>query len=118
MLRGVQPRGPTMGPDSMALLEAAKALNGKVFSLPRIQLLGVLNQYHPEGIEFRELKAALGMGDGKLLSNLYALRDMQLVKSEDVKVENQVRTSYTITTEGQDAWRKASSWLKQWLEVT
>lgn len=98
-----------------ALLEKTAALNSKIITLPRIQLLTILNEYHPEGVEFRELQAALGMSDGKLLSNLYALQDMGYIDAQEVKVENKTLTAYTLTGSGRTDWRRAKGWLLEWL---
>lgn len=98
-----------------ALLEEAAALNSKIITLPRIQLLTILSDYHPEGVEFRELQASLGMSDGKLLSNLYALEDMGYIESQEVKVENKTLTAYTLTGSGLADWTRAKRWLVGWL---
>lgn len=107
-----------MAREPLELLNAAKALNSKVFSLPRLELLAILSYYRPDGVEFRELKTSMGMSDGKLLSNVYALMDMGYVISEDVKVENKSLTSYKVTDEGEESWKKVHSWLTEWLEAT
>jgi DNA-binding MarR family transcriptional regulator len=107
-----------MARDLQALLEEAKALNSKVFSLPRLELMALLAYYHPEGVPFRDLKAHLGMADGKLLSNVYALREMGYINSEEEKAETKILTTYTMTPEGLAVWEKSRAWLKQWLAST
>lgn len=104
--------------DQARLLEEAKALNSKVFSLPRLQLMGLLAFFHPEGVLFRELQAQLDMGDGALLSNIYALRDLGYIKSQEAKVDEKMLTTYTITDEGLEAWNQTRAWLEGWLKST
>ncbi len=103
--------------DTLALLEKARSLNSKIFTLPRVQLLGILNYYYPDGVEFRELKVALKMSDGKLLSNIYALQKMGYIpKSPKVNVGGKLLTVYRITNEGRADFAKVRAWLQEWLK--
>lgn len=104
-----------MDTDTLALLEQARALNSKLFTLPRLQLLSILDYYASDGIEFRELKAALKMTDGKLLTNIYALQKMGYIKSAKVNVENKSLTVYRITGDGRLDFAKVRAWLREWL---
>lgn len=97
------------------LLKDAAIVNSHLISLPRIQLLGVLEIFGRDGIAFRELQAQMGMTDGKLLSNLYAMRDMGVIEEEKAKVENKKLTAYRMTDMGREEWERARSWLLQWL---
>lgn len=103
-----------MDGNTLALLEEARALNSKLFTLPRLELLSVLDYYAPDSVEFRELKAALKMTDGKLLTNIYSLQKMGYVKSEKGNVENKTLTGYQITTEGRLDLAKVRAWLRKW----
>lgn len=91
-------------------------MNSQLVSLPRIQLMQTLALYGPDGIEFRELQASMGMSDGKLLSNLYALRDLGAMEEEKARVENKMVTTYKITDAGRAEWQRTRSWLLHWLE--
>lgn len=104
--------------DAFALLQEARTLNSQLVSLPRLQLLKILALYGPDGIEFRELQASLAMSDGKLLSNLYALRDLGVAHEEKSRVENRMVTTYRMTEGGRDQWERTRSWLRRWLEET
>lgn len=95
----------------LKIISEAKALNSKVFSLPRLQLLGSLAELGPDGAAFRELKAALEMNDGILYANLEALREMGYLKATTVKIENKGLESYAITPAGLEAWAQAKLWL-------
>lgn len=105
-----------MGGGTLGLLERAGALNSKLFTLPRIQMLSILDYYYPDGVEFRELKAALKMTDGKLLTNIYALQRMGYVKSAKVRVETKSLSTYRLTLEGRGDFAKARAWLREWLQ--
>lgn len=96
-------------------MEEAAALNSKLVSLARLQLLRILEHFHPDGIEFRELQSAMDMSDGKLLSNLYALRDFGYLRPEEARVENKTLTIYTLTPSGLSEWRRLRHWLIKWL---
>jgi DNA-binding MarR family transcriptional regulator len=101
--------------DRLALLSDATALNPQLVSLPRIQLMQTLRLYDQDGIEFRELQARMGMSDGKLLSNLYALRNLGVIAERKVPVEKKTVTTYQITDAGRAEWDRARAWLQQWL---
>lgn len=101
--------------DRLSLLSDATALNPQLVSLPRIQLMQVLRHYDQDGIEFRELQARMGMSDGKLLSNLYALRGLGVLEERKATVERKTITTYQITAAGRTEWDRARVWLQQWL---
>ncbi len=101
--------------DRLALLSSATALNPQLVSLPRIQLMQVLRLYDQDGIEFRELQARMGMSDGKLLSNIYALLELGAIAERKVPMENKTIMTYHITEAGRTEWDRARAWLQQWL---
>lgn len=114
MLKYLQDHGETMA-DQVALLDEAAILNPQLVSLPRIQILQVLEVYGPDGMEFRELQAQMGMSDGKLLSNLYALRGLGVIDEEKAKVETKSLTTYRLNATGQEEWKRTRTWLLNWL---
>lgn len=101
--------------DLLALVEEAHALNADVFSLTRLQLLSGLAALGRDGSTYRELKAALQLGDGALHSNLKALEGMGYVTSGEVKIENKELTTYRITDDGRVAWLQVRDWLQRFL---
>ena len=105
-----------MKQDFLSLLMESKALNSKVFSLTRIQLLASLAVLPYEGATFRELKASLEMDDGVLYANLNALMEMRYLKSKKVKVEKKELESYIITNDGIEEWEGIKNWLRRFLE--
>jgi hypothetical protein len=95
----------------LKIISESKSLNSKVFSLPRLQLLGSLAELGPDGATFRELKAALELNDGVLYANLEALKEMGYPKAATVKVENKMLESYAMTRAGLEAWTHTKVWL-------
>jgi DNA-binding MarR family transcriptional regulator len=104
--------------DILALVEEARTLNAGVFSLTRLQLLSSLAALGRDGSTYRELKAALQLGDGALHSNLKALEGMGYVASGEVKIENKELTTYRITDEGKAAWMQVRTWLQKFLSYS
>jgi DNA-binding HxlR family transcriptional regulator len=100
----------------IGLVAEAKALNSKVFSLPRILILVSLEDLGDDGSSYRELKAGLDLEDGILFSNLNVLEEMGYIKSRDVTVEKKKMTSYAITKEGKENLEALRSWFKKVLD--
>jgi len=100
----------------VALIGRSKALNSKVFSLVRLQLLASLAAFEPDGVTYRELKASLGLSDGALFSNLKALQMTGYVKREEVKFEGKNLDLFKLTPEGNAEWEAAAEWLREFLD--
>ncbi len=100
----------------IGLVVEAKALNSKVFSLPRILILVSLEDLGDDGSSYRELKAGLDLEDGILFSNLNALEEMGYIKGKDITVEKKKMTSYAITKEGKENLEALRSWFKKVLD--
>ncbi|HIH22733.1 TPA: transcriptional regulator [Candidatus Micrarchaeota archaeon] len=98
------------------LVAEAKALNSKIFSLPRILILVSLEDLNEDGSSYRELKAGLDLEDGILFSNLNALEEMGYIQSKDVTVEKKKMTSYAITKEGKETLQALRSWFRKILD--
>ena len=95
--------------DILSILNESEGLNAKVFSLVRLKLLASLAALGPDGATYRELKAALDINDGVLFANLNVLKDMGYLTSEKITSEGKELELYTITTEGQDEWKRTQS---------
>lgn len=104
-----------MQEDFFKLMEESKALNSKIFTLIRLQLLANLSLFGSDGITYRELKAGLGLSDGVLYSNLQFLQKMRLVKQTNVRFENKEIQLWQITPEGSAEWKNVHSWLCKFL---
>ncbi len=100
----------------MVLIEEAKALNSKVFSLIRLELLSNLATFGRDGVSYRELKATLNITDGNLFTNLKVLQEMGYIKLNEIRIEEKKLDSYAITKEGLEEWNKTKNWLKKFVE--
>ena len=97
--------------NSLELVKAAKALNAKLFSLTRLQLLSALCLLGGEYALYRDLKAGLSLDDGVLISNLTALKEMGCIEKTEVRVGQKKMDAYKITATGKEAFDKARDWL-------
>ena len=80
-------------------IDASPKINSRAFSLMRFLVLTLL-AYFEDGLQYRELKSALKVSDGKLISNLNGLRDMAYVKKTQETVGKKKMDVYQITEEG------------------
>jgi DNA-binding MarR family transcriptional regulator len=94
-----------------SFLEISNKLNTKTLSLTRLQVLTLL-AYFNDGIQYRELKTALNISDGKLISNLKLLRAMKYIDCFPVKIDNKTLDVYRLTREGREELEKTASWMK------
>ncbi len=92
-------------------LEASNRLNTKTLSLTRFQILALL-AYFKDGIQYRELGAALNISDGKLISNLKLLKAMKYVECFTVEIDRKKLDVYVLTKEGREELEKMTSWIK------
>lgn len=102
--------------DFLELVAQSHALNSKIFSLVRLQLLASLAALGPDGATYRELKAALGLSDGALFANLKALLLMGYIKSGKISLEGKNLESFRITADGLEQWVRTKEWLCRFLE--
>src|SRR5208283_1034448 len=88
-----------MNDDIYLLLGASERLNSRIVSLTRSVILALL-AYFVDGIQFRELKEALKMSDGKLISNLNELRAMGYIEKSEAEVDRRKIDVYSLTEKG------------------
>ena len=100
-----------MNDDIYLLLEASEKLNNRIVSLPRALIL-ILLSYFVDGVQFRELKTALKMSDGKLISNLNDLKAMGYVTKSEVDVDKRKLDVYSLTKKGRLELNKVLDWMK------
>ncbi len=98
-----------MSDNIQILLETSDRLNSKTISLTRCLILTLLS-YFVDGVQYRELKAALRISDGKLISNLNQLRKMGYIQKSAVKLEHKKLDVYLLTTEGRKELEKIIKW--------
>jgi DNA-binding MarR family transcriptional regulator len=102
--------------DISLLLDITSKVNSRAASLTRCLILALL-EYSFDGIQFRELKAALDMSDGKLASNLNQLIEMGYVQKREVKLDQRHLTAYFITEEGKEELKRIEQWMKSFQTV-
>jgi len=100
-----------MNDDIYLLLGASEKLNSRIVSLARCLILALL-AYFVDGIQFRELKTALKMSDGKLISNLNELRVMGYILKSEAEVDNRKIDVYSLTAKGRTDLSKVVAWMK------
>jgi hypothetical protein len=104
-----------MQQDFLTIIEEANALNSKIFSLIRFELMANLVIFGNDGVTYRELKAALKLNDGVLYSNLQTLAIMGYVSVSTIKYENKDLQLFKITPEGLNEWMNVRAWLCKFL---
>jgi DNA-binding MarR family transcriptional regulator len=72
------------------LLDLSDKLNSKTITLTRSLILGLL-AYFADGIQYRELKNALKISDGKLIANLNELKTMGYISKSEVQMDKKNR---------------------------
>ncbi|MHA1729400.1 MAG: transcriptional regulator [Promethearchaeota archaeon] len=86
-------------------------LNSKVITLIRLDLM-ILLYYSIDGMQYRELKAALQISDGKIKSDLDNLRNMGYIRRKEVEMDNRKLTIYFLTDLGKKELEKIIKWMK------
>jgi len=97
--------------DISSLLENSDKLNASAMSLIRCLILALLS-YFVDGIQYRELKVALKISDGKLIANLNKLRDMQYVEKSEVEINHNKIDIYTLGPKGRHELNKVIEWME------
>lgn len=92
------------------LLDTSERINSKTISWTRCQLLALL-MYFADGLQYREMKAALKISDGKLISNLNRMEEMALVEKAVAKLERKKLTVYSLTSEGKRTASNIARWM-------
>lgn len=98
------------------LLDTSKVVNSKAISLIRC-LISVLVAYSHDGIQYRELKAALNISDGKLISNLNRLIEMGYIEKKEVKLDRKTMSIYLLTKEGEQELKRIEKWIETFQRV-
>jgi DNA-binding MarR family transcriptional regulator len=97
--------------DVFSLLENSNKLNASAMSLTRCLILALLS-YFLDGIQYRELKVALKISDGKLIANLNKLKDMQYVKKFETEINHNKIDIYTLSPKGRNELNKVIEWME------
>ena len=100
----------------LELLEESKKINGDAVTLTRLLILALLS-YFADGIQYRELRNALGISDGKLISNLRKLVKFGYIRKEEIQVNNKKLDVYLITENGLRDFKRIFNWFSCLKEV-
>ncbi len=101
----------------LELIEDASALNSKVFSLIRLELLANIAFFGEDGVSNRELASTLiNVSDGTLHANLKYLNEIGYISSEKVEIEDKDLYVYKITDIGLEEFQKIKKWLIKFVE--
>jgi len=100
-----------MNDDIYLLLNASEKLNSRVVSLTRCLVLTLL-AYFVDGVQYRELKTALKISDGKLISNLNELKIMGYVVKSEAEVDKRKMDVYSLTEKGRNELNKVVEWMR------
>ena len=93
------------------VFEKKNQINSNTFTMTRLSLL-TYNSYFIDGLQFRELKAALKISDGNLESNLNYLIKMEYINKNSVVLDNKKLHFYTITNNGKEELKKIINWIE------
>ena len=92
------------------LLDLSDKLSSKTVTLTRCLILGLF--YFADGIQYRELKSALKMSDGKLIANLNELKNIGDIAKSEVQVDQRTIDIYSLTERGRNELNKIIEWMK------
>jgi len=98
-----------MNNDIRTLIEKSRTINSRTISVTRCLILTLLS-YFADGLQYRELKNALDISDGKLASNLNRLITMNYVEKSSVKLENKTLQIYNLTMKGKKELTEIVEW--------
>jgi DNA-binding MarR family transcriptional regulator len=99
-----------MNDDIYLLLDASEKLNSQTVSLTRCLILALLS-YFVDGIQYRELKSALKLSDGKLIANLNVLRTLGYIAKSEADVDERKLDIYSLTAKGKSELNKIAEWM-------
>ena len=93
------------------IISTRKKISSKTFTSTRLVILTILYHYDKIGIQYRELKQALGLSDGNLYSNLTSLIEMGFVKETEIELDNRKMKIYNLTKKGKKDLEKIMKWV-------
>jgi DNA-binding MarR family transcriptional regulator len=100
-----------------ALLDASNKLNSQIVSVSNCLTLALLH-YSSEGLQYTDLKEALGVSDGKLIADLKRFEELGYLRFKDEKFGGKTVTVYTLTSEGHAALKKIKEWMELVIRVS
>ena len=100
-----------MNDDIHLLLEASETLSDQTVSVTRCTILALL-AFFVGGVQYRELKTALNISDGKLFSNLKILKKLGYIEKAEVEIDNKKVDIYSLNAKGRKELTKITQWMK------
>ncbi len=100
-----------MNDDIQSLLDASETLSDQTVSVTRCAILALL-AFFVDGVQYRELKAALKISDGKLFSNLQLLKKLGYIEKSEVEVDNKKVDVYSLNAQGRKELNKITRWMR------
>jgi len=91
-------------------LQASNRINSRTVSLTRFQILMLL-AFFKDGLQYRELKVALKISDGKLISNLNLLVGLKYISKFKAQIDNKELDVYVLTNNGEKELEKMTAWM-------
>jgi DNA-binding MarR family transcriptional regulator len=99
-----------------ALFHASEKMNGGAMSLLKCLILTMLF-YYKDGLQFRELKTAFQISDGKLVHNLNQLAEFRYIEKSKISFDNKQLTIFSLTSEGQKEVEKMGEWMEAVIKI-
>ena len=93
------------------IIQTRKNISSKTLTSTRLIILTLLYNYDKIGIQYRELKQALGLSDGNLYSNLSNLIEMGFIQETEIVLDNRTMKIYNLTKKGKSNLRKIMEWV-------
>ncbi|MHA1674466.1 MAG: transcriptional regulator [Promethearchaeota archaeon] len=94
------------------ILDEYYLINSKIFTPTRILILNLLH-FHRDGLQFREMNESIKISDGNLYSNLEMLKNLTVIQSEKVQIDNKMLEIYTISEKGIQELAQIDLWLQK-----
>lgn len=104
-----------MSDEIETLLESSVTFNNKITFVRSLIL--VLLAFFRDGLQYRELKNALKISDGKLVSNLNYLYEMGYIRKEEIEINHKKLDVYFLTDQGKKEVEKISSYMELAIKV-
>ena len=93
------------------IIDGYYSINSKIVSPTRLLILNLL-KFHKDGLQFREFQESINISDGNLYSNLELLKEISLINSEKIDIDNKSIEIYILTSEGLNELNKTNKWMK------
>ncbi len=85
----------------------------RLLTYTRLSSLAYMYYYDKDGIEYREIKAALYLKDSQLSPQLLWLRKNLYASFNEQQFDDQKLSVYYITKEGKKAYNKIITWMEE-----